>query len=145
MAVSKDVSFKYYCVAHFSPAGNLNDSYPNNVKQFRTATTTTATTTTEAATTSISDQALPIDCLDEFRKAILNRTNMLRESHGSRLLKAKGSLDLIALKRAQDLISKKNLVVKAGDIRRKKSFYIPDVAIRTTSDCTRKFPILLNN
>lgn len=146
-ASASTTTWAYTCVAHYSPAGNINGSYPANVKQYNAtaysiytaslnsgvSTTTTTTTTTKAAT--VAAQALPTGCLDAFRQAVLNRTNILRGSHNSRFLTQSTTLNSAALLNSQKLMAGQYVALPTTttELRYRKSFFT--TAIGSTNDC----------
>jgi hypothetical protein len=136
----------FCCVAKFSPAGNVNGSYVQNVKPYNASAyiiPTTSTTTTATTTTTLADQTLPAGCLDAFRKSILDRANFLRVSHNALPLKESDVLRASALKAAAKWKAGESAAISkiVSDLRYTNSF-APGMGLSTASDCARKIEFL---
>ena len=140
--------YSYYCVAHFSPAGNTNGLFTQNVKPFNNSAyyslTTKAATTTKPPTTVAGVRTLPTGCLTAFRQAVLNRTNVLRASHNSRFATQSATLDAAALTTAQKLMAGQYPLSPStvGELRYRKMFYA-GTGVSTANDCARNLSFTL--
>lgn len=143
--------YSYYCVAHFSPPGNTNGLFTQNVKPFNntayyslTTKAATTTATTKPATTVAGVRTLPTGCLAAFRQAVLNRTNVLRGSHNSRFATQSATLDAAALSTAQSLMAGQYPLSPStvGELRYRKMFYA-GMGISTANDCARNLSFIL--
>ena len=138
---------RFYCVAHFSPAGNVNGSYPQNVKPYYASTAaptfTVPTTTTTVKTSTVPLKALPTGCLPAYRNDILNRTNILRAAHNSRPVTEMSTLDANSLNTAQLLMSGQavSFPTTVAELRFRR--ILNGSGIYTASDCACKLVLTI--
>ena len=101
----------FYCVAHYSPSGNVIGRFKKNVYRIGSASKVNDEKVLNVGDgKSEKEIKLSNACLDEFRKASLDKHNELRKKHNALSLLHDNKIDITAQKYANVLANTNNFV-----------------------------------